>query len=48
LVMYRSVKRKRKSLFENRVPETVILIPPGVGAENDSYFEPSSSLNQPE
>lgn len=48
LVMYRSVKRRRKSLFENRVPETVILIPPGAGAENDSYFEPSSSLNQPE
>lgn len=47
-IMYRSVKRKRKSLFENRVPEAVILIPPGVGAENDHYFEPSSSLNKPE
>lgn len=48
LVMYRSVKRKRKSLFENRVPEAMILIPPGVDVRNDRYFEPSSSLNQPE
>lgn len=48
LVMYRSVKRKRKSLFENRVPEVMILIPPGVDVRNDRYFEPSSSLNQPE
>lgn len=47
LVMYRSVKRKRKSLFENRVPEAMILIPPGVDVQNDRYFEPSS-LNQPE
>lgn len=48
LVMYRSVKRKRKSLFENRVPEAVIVIPPGVGNQEDDYFKPSSSLNQPE
>lgn len=47
-IMDRAVRHKRKSLFENRVPETVILIPPGVGAEKDHYFEPSSSLNQPE
>lgn len=48
LVMYRSVKRKRKSLFENRVPEAVIVIPPGVSVQQDRYFEPSSSLNHPE
>lgn len=47
-VMYRAVKRKRKSLFENRVPEAVILIPPGVSGQEDHYFKPSSSLNQPE
>lgn len=47
-VMYRAVKRKRRSLFENRVPEAVILIPPSVSIGNDRYFEPSSSLNQPE
>lgn len=47
-IMYRSVKRKRKSLFENRVPEAVILIPPGVSGQEDHYFKPSSSLNQPE
>ncbi len=46
--MLRAIKRKRKSLFENRVPEVVILIPPGVGPQGDRYFEPSSSLNQPE
>ncbi len=48
LVMYRSVKRKRKSLFENRVPDAVIVIPPGVSGQEDYYFKPSSSLNQPE
>jgi hypothetical protein len=47
-IMYRSVKRKRKSLFENRVPEAVILIPPGVSGQEGHYFKPSSSLNQPE
>ncbi|PSL32395.1 hypothetical protein [Dyadobacter jiangsuensis] len=47
-VMYRAVKRKRKSLFENRIPEAVILIPPGVSAQEDYYFRPLSSLNQPE
>ncbi len=47
-VMYRAVKRKRISLFENRVPEAVILIPPGVSGQEDHYFKPSSSLNQPE
>ncbi|SDG38899.1 hypothetical protein SAMN04487996_11857 [Dyadobacter soli] len=47
-VMYRAVKRKRKSLFENRVPEAVILIPPGVPGQEDHYFKPSSSLNHPE
>lgn len=47
-VLVRAVKRKRRSLFENRVPEKVILIPPGVDFQNDRYFEPSSSLNQPE
>lgn len=47
-VMYRAIKRKRKSLFENRVPEAVILIPPGVSGQEDHYFKPSSSLNQPE
>ncbi|ACT95275.1 hypothetical protein [Dyadobacter fermentans] len=47
-VMYRAVKRKRRSLFENRVPEAVILIPPSVSIGNDRYFDPSSSLNHPE
>jgi hypothetical protein len=47
-VMVRAVKRKRRSLYENRIPQAVIVIPPGVGAQNDHYFEPSSSLNQPE
>lgn len=47
-IMDRAVRRKRKSLYENRVPEKVILIPPGVSVQQDRYFEPSSSLNQPE
>lgn len=46
-LMVRALKRKKKSLFKNRVPEVVILIPPGVKEQNDRYFD-SSSLNQPE
>nr|MBZ1358355.1 hypothetical protein [Dyadobacter fermentans] len=47
-LMDRAVRRKRKSLFQNRVPEAVILIPPGVSGQEDHYFKSSSSLNQPE
>ncbi|WP_234668991.1 hypothetical protein [Dyadobacter sp. CY261] len=47
-VLDRAVRRKSKSLFNNRVPEMVILVPPGVGIQDDHYFEPSSSLNHPE
>lgn len=39
VILVRSIKHKRKSLFENVVNYTIMIVPPGSQNGNDKYFE---------
>ncbi|QRR02588.1 hypothetical protein [Dyadobacter sandarakinus] len=48
VVLTHVMKHKRKSLYRNRIPDAVIVVPPASGNQEVHGTEPSSSLNQPE